>query len=145
MQRGSPPYEGKWAPPGGFVEPYESVEAAAVRETQEEVGIPLTIEQLLPLAISSVQSINQVYFAFLARLDAMIEPVPAQPEALDARWFACDAFPLANIWDPMLRFNMTELFARARSRRFEFFQRTDDFNRVISQSEHIRYLRREAE
>ena len=32
MRRGFPPYEGKWAPPGGFVEPFESAEAAAIRD-----------------------------------------------------------------------------------------------------------------
>jgi ADP-ribose pyrophosphatase YjhB (NUDIX family) len=142
MNRGFPPYAGKWAPPGGFVEPYESAEDAAIRETFEEVGVELDIERLFPLATASVSSINQVYLAFIARLDVMAEPTPCAPEALDARWFPQHAFPLSDIWEPMLHFNMTEMFERVRAGRFEFYQRTDDFDRVISEREQVRYLRR---
>lgn len=141
MKRGIAPYPGKWAPPGGFVEPYESAEAAAIRETWEEVGVRLDIERLLPLATASVSSINQVYLMFLTRLDRMV-PLDAQaPEALDARWFPEAAFPLSDVWEPITRFNMAELFERVRAGRFEYYQRTDDFHRVISEREQIRYLR----
>ena len=43
-RRGVPPYEGQWAPPGGFVEAGESLEAAAIREVREESGISLEAE-----------------------------------------------------------------------------------------------------
>jgi ADP-ribose pyrophosphatase YjhB (NUDIX family) len=142
MKRGIPPYVGKWAPPGGFVEPYESAEAAAIRETWEEVGIPLDIERLLPLATASVSTINQVYLMFIAYLDAMVLPAPRPPEALDARWFPETAFPMRDIWEPISHFNMAELFERVRVGRFEYYQRTDDFHRVISERQQIRYLRR---
>jgi ADP-ribose pyrophosphatase YjhB (NUDIX family) len=142
MRRGIPPYIGKWAPPGGYVEPYESAEAAAIRETWEEVGVRLDIERLLPLATASVSSINQVYLMFIAYLDVRVEPVPAPPEALDARWFPESAFPLEDIWEPISHFNMAELFERVRAGRFEYYQRTDDFHRVISEHQQVRYLRR---
>lgn len=141
MKRGIPPYAGKWAPPGGFVEPYESVEAAAIRETWEEVGIRLDIERLLPLATASVSVINQVYLMFIANLDAMELPAPRPPEALDARWFPESAFPMHEIWEPISYFNMAELFERVRSGRFEYYQRTDEFHRVISERQQVRYLR----
>jgi ADP-ribose pyrophosphatase YjhB (NUDIX family) len=142
MRRGIPPYIGKWAPPGGYVEPYESAEAAAIRETWEEVGVRLDIERLLPLATASVSSINQVYLMFIAYLDVRVEPMPAAPEALDARWFPESAFPLQDIWEPISHFNMAELFGRVRAGRFEYYQRTDDFHRVISERQQVRYLRR---
>src|SRR5579863_3683031 len=44
MRRGLAPYEGKWAPPGGFVEAGESLDAAISREVQEEVGLCLPRE-----------------------------------------------------------------------------------------------------
>ena len=49
VQRGSDPFRGRWALPGGFVRPQESVEAAAWRELAAETGMsrfPGHLEQL---------------------------------------------------------------------------------------------------
>ena len=47
VRRGVPPFEGRWALPGGFVREDESLEAAARRELEEETGVKdVYLEQL---------------------------------------------------------------------------------------------------
>ena len=47
IKRKNPPYQGKFALPGGFVEIGESTEKAAARETFEETGLSVEIIKLV--------------------------------------------------------------------------------------------------
>lgn len=140
IRRGQPPYAGAWAPPGGYVEAGESLEGAAVRELQEETGLVLEREQLLPHAVESLPEINQVIFCFLARLDTAPPLAPRPPEALDARWFSEADYPVTELWAPAAGFDIARVYRRVRTGRFEFYQRTDDAMRVIGEGGAVELL-----
>jgi len=140
VKRGQPPYEGKWAPPGGFVEAGESLEAAAIREVNEETGITLNEDQLLPLAIQSLPTLNQIYVAFLIPLKQLIPPVPALPDVLDARWYSENDYPTNERWPPAEGFDIGPIYDSVRCKRFDFYQRMENAMRVITTGHKVTYL-----
>ena len=138
-RRGLPPYEGRWAPPGGFVESGESLEAAAIREVREEVGITLQATQLIPCAVISLPRMNQVYHGFIARLPERIPATAAPPESLEVGWFTESEVHNLDTWDPAANIDTGVQFDFFRGPAFQFIQQTDEFLRVIGPGG-IRYL-----
>src|SRR5205085_6061662 len=82
--------------PGGFVRMDESLETAAIRELQEEVGITdLYLEQLYSFGDLSRDPRGRVvtiaYMALVA--DPSRLSLQASTDAADAAWFAVDQLP----------------------------------------------------
>ncbi len=80
---------GKWGFPAGYVDRGEVVEAAAVREAREEVGLEVVLGPLLGLLSSEGESV--VLAVFAAEI-AEGEPV-AGDDLIDVGWFSPDALP----------------------------------------------------
>ncbi|WP_354700799.1 MutT/NUDIX hydrolase [Paraconexibacter sp. AEG42_29] len=83
---------GLWTFPGGFVDLGESVEEAAVRETQEELRITVTLEALHGVYSRPEERVVLIVYT------AHTRDVPQlTPEATEVQAFAPDAIP----WDEL--------------------------------------------
>ncbi len=95
VKRGIPPFRGLWAIPGGFVLDDESLEAAALRELQEETGVrDVYLEQLYsfgdPDRDPRGRVVSVTYFALIS---ANQRPLLAGSDAADAQFFPMSALP----------------------------------------------------
>ena len=95
IQRGLPPFEGKWALPGGFVRVYETLDEAARRELEEETGLrKVFLEQLY--TFGSVDRdprervVSVAYYALVNLSDHKVDPAT---DARDAAWFGVHDVP----------------------------------------------------
>jgi ADP-ribose pyrophosphatase YjhB (NUDIX family) len=89
IQRNHDPKLGAWSFPSGFVDAYEDVREAAVRETWEETGIRVRIEALL--GVYQEPASRVIFLAFAASAPEG-DPVPGD-ECFDVRFFPPDALP----------------------------------------------------
>ncbi len=89
IQRGGHPYLGKWALPGGFVEPDETTEQAAERELVEETSAEgLYLEQLYTFSDPHRDPRTWVMScSYMALADSNRINVRAGDDARSAEWF----------------------------------------------------------
>lgn len=108
IRRGSEPFEGRWALPGGFVEVGETVEDAAVREANEETGLDVEILRLVGVYSQPDRDPrgHNVSCAFLAR------PTPGSSADPSAATDAAEAAFL-DPWTVELAFDHAKIVADA--------------------------------
>lgn len=95
IERNGEPFKGHWALPGGFVDMDETIEAAAMRELQEETGLnDIFLEQLFTFGEPSRDPrgrvISVAYYALISLKEKELKP---DSDANDARWFSVEQIP----------------------------------------------------
>jgi len=106
VERKGHPFQGRWALPGGFVEPDDDLDGAAQRELEEETGVLIAgevagvhlghLEQLrsygAPGRDPRMRVVSVAYVGFTARDEAI-----AGSDAADARFWAVDDLAIRGI------------------------------------------------
>lgn len=95
IQRALTPFKSKWALPGGFVLPNETLDAAAQRELEEETGVKnVFIEQLYTFgALDRDPRGRIISVAYYALVNLQIHPPTAASDAEAAQWFSIKELP----------------------------------------------------
>ena len=94
IQRGSEPFKGRWAFPGGFMNMDETTEQCAIRELEEETGLRVSEMKQIG-AYSKVDRDPRgrtVTVAYLAIVDEPIA-VTGQDDAAKAEWWPLSSLP----------------------------------------------------
>ncbi len=95
IQRDIPPFEGKWALPGGFVRLNETLEETALRELKEETGIEkVFLEQLYTFGELKRDPRERIVTgAYFALVNLNEHQIQATTDARDAAWFSVNDLP----------------------------------------------------
>lgn len=123
IERGEPPYRGRWALPGGFVrvrddgDQGEDLDAAAARELHEETGLrpgDVYLQQLRAFGRPGRDTRGRVIsIAYFALVPGDRLAVRGGDDAAEARWVALDrANELAFDHDEIVAFAVAELRRR---------------------------------
>ncbi len=94
IRRKHPPFEGKWALPGGFVDMDETLEQAVQRELKEETGLEgVPLRQLKAYsAIDRDPRHRTISVAFTGRAGNNLKPA-AGDDAAQVAWFPVKHLP----------------------------------------------------
>jgi len=96
IKRKNPPFQGKWALPGGFVEQDEDLPESAMRELKEETGVRAVINDLSFVGVYGAPNRDPRFrtVSIVYRLE-ILETVEVKggDDAAEAAWFDLDDLP----------------------------------------------------
>ena len=110
VRRRFPPFRGRWALPGGFVETGETVESAVLRELLEETGLRARSVSLLGVYSRPGRDPRRPTVSIAFRVRGPVSEPTGGSDAREAKWV-----PLRHL--PRLAFDHDEMVTRARRRR----------------------------
>lgn len=87
VRRGRPPFQGRWALPGGFCEWGETTEDSCAREAREETGLKVRIGALLGVYSDPKRDPRGHTIGILYEATPIGGSVKGGDDASDARWF----------------------------------------------------------
>jgi len=90
VKRGGHPYLGQWALPGGFVNPKEDIDQAAVRELKEETNLDCRyMEQLYTWGeVERDPRTRVISISYMALIDSTKVTIEAGDDASEAKWYS---------------------------------------------------------
>ncbi len=115
-KRAIEPRLGKWTLPAGFMENGESSLEGAIRETLEEAGAKLNVDDSSLYTLFNLPRINQMYLFFRAEL-ADLE-FSAGAESLEVELFSEEDIPWDELAFPVVVSTLQHYFADRKSQRF---------------------------
>ncbi|HTY42788.1 MAG TPA: NUDIX hydrolase [Thermoanaerobaculia bacterium] len=87
VQRGRPPFEGRWGLPGGFCEWKERTEECCARETLEETGLTVRVGELRGVYSKANRDPRGHNVTVLYACRVVRGRAKGGDDAADARWF----------------------------------------------------------
>ncbi len=115
-RRAIEPQYGKWTLPAGFMENEETTVQGALRETVEEAGARIEIQQLFTLC--NLPHISQVYLIFRARL-LSLDFAPGE-ESLEVRLFEEPEIPWDDLAFLTVEYSLRQFFDDRRKGQYGF-------------------------
>jgi ADP-ribose pyrophosphatase YjhB (NUDIX family) len=115
-KRAIEPRLGKWTLPAGFMENGESSLEGAIRETMEEAGARIDVQDNSLYTLFNLPVINQVYLFFRAELSDL--DFQAGAESLEVALFTEAEIPWEQIAFPVVRSTLEHYFKDLKQNRF---------------------------
>jgi 8-oxo-dGTP diphosphatase len=107
VRRGKPPRAGHWSLPGGAQQLGETVAEAARREVQEEVGLEVTLGDIVATVDLIERDPHDRIRYHYTLIDFVAEATSAAlrpgSDAADARWFSVAEVALLGLWSETVR------------------------------------------
>lgn len=87
VQRGRPPFQGRWGLPGGFCEWKETTERCCAREAKEETGLTVRVGELRGVYSRPNRDPRGHNVTVLYKARPVRGSIRGGDDAADARWF----------------------------------------------------------